>query len=100
MEKLYYIFMSLKAESDLQKIIMYINNNLKEPNIAKKYLKMIKQEIKTLEAFPKKFAIIDKFNTRRLIIENYSVFYEICEESKTVYIKRILYSASDWENKI
>ena len=92
--------MSLKAENDLQKIIMYIKNNLKEPNIAKKYLKMIKQEIKTLELFPKKFAALDEFKTRRLIIENYSVFYEINEESRTVYIKRILYSSSDWENKI
>ena len=100
MEELYYIFMSLKAESDLQKIIMYIKNNLKEPNIAKKYSKMIKQEIKTLESFPKKFAVVDEFKTRRLIIENYSVFYEINEESRTVYIKRILYSSSDWENKI
>ena len=100
MEELYNIFMSLRAESDLQKIVMYIKNILKEPNIAKKYSKMIKQEIKTLEIFPKKFTIIDEFKTRRLIIENYSVFYEIDDESKTVYIKRILYSSSDWENKI
>lgn len=100
MEEFYHIFMTLKAESDLQKIIMYIKDNLKEPKIARRYAKMIKQEIQTLELFPKKYALVDEFKTRKLIIENYSVFYEINEESKIVYIKRIIYSASDWENKI
>ena len=100
MEKTYHIFLSLNAENDLQKLLLYIKNKLKEPEIAQRYYNLLKNKIKTLEKFPKRFAIIDDFETRRFIIKNYSIFYEIDEKNKIVNIKRILYSASNWENKI
>lgn len=100
MEESYNIYLSYKAKDDLKKLLLYIKNNLKEPKIAKRYSQLIKKEIKTLEKFPKRHIVIDDFGTRRLIVKNYSVFYEVNEESGIVNVKRVLYSTSDWENKI
>ena len=84
---------------------MYIKNELKELEIAKKYVALIKQEIKSLEYSPQKYALIDEDNLkdlkiRKLIIKNYIAFYRINESKKVVNIERILYGASDWENKL
>jgi len=100
MEKTYNINLSFKAKSDLQKLLLYIKDELQEPKIARRYSRLIKSEIKTLENNPNRQKTIDEFGTRRLIIKNYSAFYEINEESGIVNVKRILYSASDWESKI
>ena len=59
MENKYKIQLAIKAKNDLKRIIMYINNKLKEPEIDKKYLKIITKEIKTLEYNPQRFAIVD-----------------------------------------
>ena len=96
--------MSIKAKDDLKSIIMYIKNELQEPNIARKYAKLIKEKIKKLEYDPQKFAIIDikmknNYNIRKLIINNYIAFYRINEKQKVINIERILYGASEWKDK-
>lgn len=83
---------------------MYIKNELQEPNIARKYAKLIKEKIKKLEYDPQKFAIIDikmknNYNIRKLIINNYIAFYRINEKQKVINIERILYGASEWKDK-
>ncbi len=101
----YKIQLSIKAKIDLKNITSYIKNNLQEPNTAKKYAKLIKGEIKTLEYNPQKFSIIDikiknNFSIRKLVIKSYIAFYIINEKDKIVSIDRILYGASNWQNKI
>jgi len=105
MSEKYKIDLSMKAKSDLKDIVLYIKNELKEPTIANKYAKMIKQEIQTLEYSPQKFAIIDNdavkdLNIRKINIKNYMAFYRVNEDAQTVNIERILYGASDWINKL
>lgn len=80
MSEKYKIELSMKAKEDIKSIVLYIKNNLNEPSIASKYAKTIKEEIKTLEYSPKKFAIIDKdfikdLNIRKINIKNYIAFY-------------------------
>ena len=77
---------------------------MNEPSIASKYANMIRNEIKTLEYSPQKFAIIDDdaikdLNIRKLIIKNYIVFYRVNENKNIVNIERILYGASNWAEK-
>lgn len=105
MSEKYKIELSIKAKEDIKSIVLYIKNNLNEPSIASKYAKTIKEEIKTLEYSPKKFAIIDEdsikdLNIRKLNIKNYIAFYRINEKEKVVNVERILYGASDWINKL
>ena len=80
MDEKYEINLSIKAKDDLKSIVLYIKNNLNEPAIANKYSKIIREEIKTLEYSPQKFAVIDDksirdLKIRKLIIKNYIAFY-------------------------
>lgn len=105
MSEKYKIELSIKAKEDIKSIVLYIKNNLNEPSIASKYAKTIKEEIKTLEYSPKKFAIIDDdtikdLNIRKLNIKNYIAFYRINENKKVVNVERVLYGASNWINKL
>ena len=105
MSEKYEIKLSMKAKADLKSIALYIKNTLNEPNIADKYAKIIKKEIKNLEYSPQKYAIIDNdaikdLNVRKLNIKNYIAFYRVNEDKKIVNVDRILYGASDWINKI
>lgn len=105
MAEKYEVILSIKAKEDLKSIIYYIKNNLKEPDIANKYAKMLKDEIKTLSYSPQRNAIIDnniikELKIRKLVIKNYIVFYRINEETNIVNIERILYGASNWINEL
>ena len=104
MSEKYDVKLSIKAKDDLKRIVLYIKNELNEPSIANKYANMIRNEIKTLEYSPQKFAIIDDdaikdLNIRKLIIKNYIVFYRVNENKNIVNIERILYGASNWIEK-
>jgi len=105
MQERYEVKISGKAKEDLRNIITYINETLNEPTIAKKYAKVIKERIKSLEYFPQRYVIIDDkklmdLTIRRLIIKNYIVFYRINENKKIVTIERIIYGKNDWINKL
>lgn len=105
MSERYDVKLSIRAKKDLMSIVSYIKDELKEPNIAKKYAKILKTEIESLENFPQKYSIIDNekikdLNMRKHIIKNYIAFYKINEEKKTVNVDRIIYGASDWINKL
>ena len=98
--KEYKVVLSIQAKEDYKRIISYIKNKLLEPNIAE-----IKDEFNILKYNPQKFAIIDydllkKYKFRKLIIKNYIAFYRINEDEKIVNVERILYSATDWKNKL
>jgi len=90
----YKIELSIKSKNDLKNITMYIKDKLQEPNIAKNYVRQIKEEIKILEYIPQKFSIIDmEFRNfpimRKLIIKNHIAFYIINEKEKVVFNKAI-----------
>ena len=90
----------------LMKLLMKLKQSeLNEPTIASKYSKIIKEELKTLTYLPQKFAIIDDetikdLKIRKLNIKNHIAFYRINEDRKIVNVERVLYSSSDWINKL
>ncbi len=101
MSEKYDVKVSIEAEKDLQNIIIYIKDKLKEPSIARKHINLMRKEIKSLEYYPQRHVIIDnerikKLEFRKLIIKNYIAFYRINEEKKIVNVERVIYVASDW----
>ena len=101
----YKVELSIQAKEDYKSIISYIKYNLLEPNIAEGYAELIKNEINTLKYNPERFAIIDydiikQYKIRKLIVKKYIVFYRINQDKKIVNIERILYSTTEWKNKI
>ena len=76
-----------------------------EPNISKRYNKLIQEEIKKLEYSPKRFPIvnIETINYKGIIkipVKKYMIFYIVDDENKTVIIDRILGGNMDWQNRI
>ncbi len=93
------------AEKDLYEIGRYIATELLEPAIAKKVVGKIGDAILTLEALPLRNSLVSderlsKIGIRKILIDNYIVFYVVSEEYKTVTIIRILYGRRDWVSLI
>lgn len=101
----YSIEITEPAENDLIGIRDYISNELLEPSIAKKIVSRIGNAILELEGMPQRHGLVADGRlalqgVRRIIVDNYIVFYIISEEDKTVTVIRILYSRRNWQSLI
>ena len=99
--KKYNIEYSKESKQDLIGIKQYIKYNLQEPKIALKLISKIRKEINNLKNNPEIYAIIDddiikKLEIRKLIVDNYIVFYRI--RSNNIQIVRVMYGRRNWIN--
>ncbi len=97
----YNIEYSKESKGDLIRIKQYIKYNLQEPETVNKLISKIRKSIKTLKDNPEIYAIIDdeiirKLEIRKLIVDNYILFYRIKEDS--IEIIRIMYGRRNWMN--
>ena len=98
----YTIVIEETAENDLVGILSYISNTLHEPNTAFKIYNLIKKEVLSLDKMPFRFAVVNEepyrsMGIRRIPVENYTAFYIVDENEKTVHIFRILYNRREWQ---
>ena len=99
--KKYNIEYSNDSKQDLIGIKQYIKYNLQEPETAQKLILKIRKEINSLKVNPEIYAIIDddiikKIEIRKLVVDNYIVFYRI--NDKNIQIVRIMYGRRNWLN--
>ena len=92
-----------KALGDMNGIYEYIAFNLQSPENAMGQYNRIADCVLKLGFFPEKFRLVDfeperSQGLRRMLVDNYSVFYVFKEEVVTV--TRVLYSASDIEKRL
>lgn len=92
-----------KALSDMNGIYDYIAVNLQSPENAMGQYNRIADCVLELGFFPEKFRLVDfeperSQGLRRMLVDNYSVFYVFKDE--TVTVTRVLYSASDIEKRL
>lgn len=92
-----------KAEEDLDEIYGYIANNLFAPEAAENLMDKLENSILRLKAFPYSCSLVldeplKKRGYRKLIVDNYIVFYLVNEQEHQVIIMRILYGASNYKN--
>ncbi|HHW39555.1 MAG TPA: type II toxin-antitoxin system RelE/ParE family toxin [Syntrophomonadaceae bacterium] len=91
-----------KAVEDLDEIYGYIANNLFAPEAAENLMDKIETSIMRLKAFPYSCSFVldeplKKRGYRKLIVDNYIVFYMVNEQERQVVIMRILYGASNYQ---
>lgn len=91
------------AEKDLYEIGAYISKELLEPETAKKVVSKIAKGINLLKGMPLRNTLVADERLaykgiRKIIIDNFIVFYIVTEEKNTVTIIRILYSKRAWIN--
>lgn len=103
MENDYTIKMTPKAADDLDKIYRYISEELFATSSVINMLDRIEKEIMRLRKFP--FScnyLADQYlrnkGYRKLIVDNYIVFYLINEVKEQVIIMRVLYGKQKYEN--
>lgn len=99
--KKYNIEYSKESKQDLIGIKQYIKYNLQEPAIAEKLISKIRKEINDMKDNPELYTIIDddiirKLEIRKLIVDNYIIFYRI--KDNNIQIVRIMYGRRNWIN--
>ncbi len=100
----YNIEFTTKAKNDIRRIVSYILNELKEPEIAKKYKELFIESMESLCELPNRGTPAKgkspKGTTRRKqFIKSYIAFYLVDDAKRIVSIERVLYGASDWIKK-
>lgn len=99
--KIYKVLMTQPAADDLKGISAYISNELREPVAAKKLVNKIKEAVTSFSELPTRHALIsDEYlaavGIRRIMIDNYMIFYIVSEKDATVTVVRILNGKREW----
>jgi len=99
----YKVLMTQPAVDDLKGIAAYIANELREPSIAKKLVGRIKEAVMSLSEMPERHSLVadEKLaiqEIRKIMVDNYIIFYAVSEKDATVTVVRILYGRRDWVN--
>ncbi|KKM12131.1 plasmid stabilization protein [Clostridiales bacterium PH28_bin88] len=99
----YKVLMTQPAADDLKGIATYIANELREPSIAKKLVGKIKEAVMSLSEMPTRHSLVadEKLaiqEIRKMLVDNYIIFYAVSEKDVTVTVVRILYGRRDWIN--
>ncbi len=96
----YKVIIELPAQRDLHDLLRYITDTLKEPVIARRIYTSIKEQILTLSQILLRHSVVQEqpyaaMGVRKLLVENYFVFYIIDEEKCEVHVLRILYNCRE-----
>jgi len=88
---------------DLNEIDSYISDTLCNPDAALRLLDKMEKSIGQLKEFPHigsavEDAYLASKGYRKLVVENYLVFYLINELTSEVIVMRVLYGAREYQN--
>ena len=100
---MYNVIVTDLAQNTLRHIVMYITDNLKNKKAANDFLDEVTLTYKNLASTPFMYeackdARLKKLGYRRVVIKNYILVYRIAEENEDVYILRLFYGGSNYEN--
>ena len=94
--KKYNVVITASSLKDMEDLYNYIAYELYSPDSAKKLYFKIANAIQSLELFAERYRVFsneDGYSTRRMLVDNYSVFYIIKDSS--VIITSVLYRSRD-----
>lgn len=92
-----------EALQDLRDIYDYISAELKASGIAAAQVKRIRDEVRSLSTFPKRYRAVEwepwaKREMRQLPVDNFIIFYAVSDNALAVRIVRIFYGKRDIPN--
>ena len=101
--KQYQVLITESAQADLEAIYRYISEVLAAPETARKQYQALAQAALSLSDLPERCPLLPceperSRGLRRLLVNRYSVIYQI--HAETVTVLRVLYSASDWVSRL
>lgn len=91
-----------KAENDLEGILRYIRDDLLNPSAATDFGRKLFESIDNVRNFPQSGMLVENDfladkKIRRVIIENYVMYYVTDDEKRKIYIVRIVYGKRNLE---
>ena len=106
MSSKFFINISKQAETELENIYQYIVQVFCAAGTAKKIVDKITKGIGRLSDMPRSAPpftnskITAKDNVHKLVVEQYTVYYAIYDDTQEIIILHILHSAQDHASKI
>ena len=96
----YKIIITPDAEDDLVELRNYIADVLLARDTARNYIRTIRKEIGTLSELPARYKPVDdepwhSRGIRRIMVNNFFVYYRIDEDRKQVFILNVIYARRD-----
>ena len=96
----YEIIITPDAEDDLVELRNYIADVLLARDTARNYIHTIRKEIVTLSELPARYKPVDdepwhSRGIRRILVNNFFVYYRIDEGRKQVFILNVIYARRD-----
>lgn len=97
----YRLLITNDANNDIDDIVSYIVNVLKNPIAAKNLLTKIESSFDIISTNPFAFPLCNDKRLhddgyRKITVKNYIVFYKVDEADDTVYIMRVIYGRRDY----
>lgn len=101
----YKISITVSAYNDINEILSYISDVLKNPIAAANLLDSIEKRYNEIALNPEMFSVcndarLQSMGYRKVVINNYILFYKVDAQTKTVYIMRVIYARRDYGNVI
>lgn len=89
------------AKSDLRNIAMYIAEQSKDKEIAKKFVMELGEQCRPLEEFPQmgatpKDRVLMSSGYRFLVHKEYLIFYSVDETNEKIYVQAIFNAKKDY----
>ena len=96
----YKIIITPDAEEDLFELRNYIADVLLARDTARNYIRTIRKEIGSLSELPARYKPVDdepwhSRGVRRIIVNNFFVYYRIDEDRKQVFVLNVIYARRD-----
>ena len=85
------------GENSLREIALYISDNLKNNSAALKFIDTVEQKLEKICMFPQSHPPFsdDVQDIKKVIVDNYKLFYIIREDRKLISVLKILYAGMD-----
>ena len=98
---MYKIIFTDEFDEEIQQIYDYISKNLKEKEIADRFISKVYGRIEDLKIFPKMYMKIEKMDRlhneyHRIVVNNYIVLYTVDELNQKVIISHIYYKRKNY----
>ncbi len=97
----YQVLVTEPAARDLHGVADYIANDLHEPETARRQLGRLKEAVLSLGEYPTRCSLVAepllaRQGFRKMVVDNYLVFYIVSDQLSTVTVIRVLYNRRDW----
>lgn len=96
----YRVKMTANAIEQGQEIVQYISETLMVPDVAGAWMERLKGEIAKLDSMPARYPLTDEEpwrsrGIRRMVVENFLVYYWVDEPHTIVWVTAIVYGRRD-----